>query len=396
MAEDIHKNIGLRGVIVGSSFTSDVNPDTGVTYLGIPIFDLYDLDVVAVYLAMINRNWPNAKQMAEFKDDVVRRRKNFPLEICDIMNAIPEAHPMEKMIQGLCLAGTKRGRYTTGRPQFLEGVKECVAWMPLICAAAITGKRPAVPSTYQSYGQIMADEMKMSSKVGRFLDQFCTVHADHGGGNLSTFIAKAAGSGHVELWYALAAGMIGLYGERHGKANQQSLAEILDFHQRMQSSGKSAKELIKENFEKEYPMFGFGHAVLRKEDPRAKIFYKLAEELIPDSPLLAVAKQLRTGWPEFVEQVANPTRAKEGKSQIQNPYPNVDQVSGAILYELGFKDPRMFTVLFGLARNPCIAAQLHHEAEDHVPLYRPRYPYTGGVKPLPTGAEYKALLAPSA
>jgi len=391
MTEEIVKNVGLRGYTVGNSFTSHVDPDVGVTYLGTPIDQLYNLDVVAVFWGMIHKQWPTPAEMEAFRDEIVQLRKDFPLEVADQINVNRDAHPMEKMIQGLCLLGTFRGRYTTGQPHYLEPVKECVAWMPLLCATAISGKRPAIPDTYRTYGQIMAKEMDLSDEVGRFLDRFCVIHADHGGGNLSTFIGKAAGSGYVDLWYALAAAMIGLYGERHGKANSQSLSQILDFQERLKS-GKTVDDLIKENFANGVAMFGFGHAVLRKEDPRAKVFYKLAEELIPDSPLFAIAKQLRVKWPEFVEKVANPTREKEGKALIQNPYPNVDQVSGAILYELGFKDPRAFVVLFGLARNPCIAAQVYHEAEDRTPLYRPRYPYTGGVKPLPQGKDLEALM----
>jgi citrate synthase len=392
MSDQPLKNTGLRGVKVGHAYTSAVDPEKGVSYLGVPIDQLYNLDVTAVYWGMIHRRWPTPDEFKAFKQEVTALRKNFPLEVCEKINQEQDAHPMEKLIEGLTLVGIKRGRYTTGTPKYLEGVKELVAWTPLLCSAAVSGKTPKIPGEYRTYGQILAEEMGLGKDEARFLDQFAVIHADHGGGNLSTFIAKAAGSGYVDLWFTIAAGMIGLYGERHGKANQNSLAQLLEFQERMKKEGISVDDLVKETFDKGGAMFGFGHAVLRQEDPRAKIFYSLADELMPDSALYQLAKELRVKWPKFVNEVANPTREKEGKSLIQNPYPNVDQLSGAVLWELGFRDPRSFTVLFALGRMPCIGAQVYHEAEERVPIYRPSYPYGGDVHPLPAGDALKALM----
>lgn len=392
MSDQPLKNSGIRGVKVGPAYTSYVDPELGVSYLGVPIQELYDLDATAVYYGMIHRGWPTPDQFAKFKDELTERRKKFPLEVCDKINSEKDAHPMEKLIEGLILVGIKRGRYTTGTPEYLDGVIELVAWTPLLCAAAISGKTPKIPDTYRTYGEILADEMGLTSDEARFMDQFSVIHADHGGGNLSTFIAKAAGSGYVDLWFTIAAGMIGLYGERHGKANQNSLAQLLDFQKRIKA-GANLDDLVKETFETGKAMFGFGHAVLRQEDPRAAIFYDLADKLMPDSELYGLARELRSKWPKFVLEVANPAREAQGKSLIQNPYPNVDQLSGAVLWELGFRDPRSFTVLFALGRMPCIGAQVYHEAEERVPIYRPSYPYEGGIHQLPSGDGLKALMA---
>ncbi len=385
------KNTGLRGVKVGYAYTSFVDPELGVYYLGNPIESLYNLDVTAVYWGMMNRKWPSGAEFEKFRGELAERRQDFPLEVCKKINQEKKAHPMEKLIEGLTLLGIKRGRYTTGTPQYAEGVIDMIAWTPLLCAAAITGKVPKIPKKYRTYGQIMADEMGMDKKAARFLDQFAVIHADHGGGNLSTFVAKAAASGYVDLWFASAAGMIGLYGERHGKANQESLGQLLEFQKEIQK-GQSLDDLIRETYAAGKAMFGFGHAVLRKEDPRAKIFYRLADELMPNSQLYGIARDLRVKWPKFVLEVANPQREKEGKALIQNPYANVDQLSGAVLWELGFRDPRTFTVLFALGRMPCIGAQVHHEAQEKVPIYRPSYPYGGANLPLPQGPALEALL----
>ena len=394
MSDQPIKNHGLRGVKVGYAYTSYVDPERGVHYLGEPINELYNLDACAVYQGMLSKSWPSSEAFRRFKAQIVERRQAFPLEICEQINANPQTHPMERLIQGLVQLGSTRGTYQTGQPQYHQGVLDAIAWTPLLCVSVVTAKTPSIAKDYRSYGQILAAAMDLDRRQAHFLDQFATIHADHGGGNLSTFVAKAAASGYVDIWFALAAGMIGLYGERHGKANQQSLAQLMDFQKQI-AAGKSLDQLIEETFESGKAMFGFGHAVLRQEDPRAKIFYQLADELVPQSELYQIARALREKWPAFVEQEANPRRIAQGKTPISNPYPNVDQLSGAVLWELGFRDPRSFTVLFALGRLPCIAAQLAHEADEKVPIYRPTYPYGGEHHPLPTGEEYEALLAPT-
>ncbi|NEU35697.1 citrate synthase, partial [bacterium LRH843] len=82
-------------------------------------------------------------------------------------------------------------------------------------------------------------------------------------------------------------------------------------------------------------VYGFGHAVLRVEDPRATIFYKAAEEHYKDNPLVRMALLLREAGPKVLKE--NP--------KISNPYPNVDAVSGALLSAAGFNYPEYYTVL---------------------------------------------------
>jgi citrate synthase len=115
-------------------------------------------------------------------------------------------------------------------------------------------------------------------------------------------------------------------------------------------------------------IFGFGHAVLRAEDPRATIQYALGQKLCAGDPIFRTALCLR--------EVA--VRVLSGIDKVSNPYPNVDAVSGSLLSASGLTDSNYYTLLFGLARMTGIAAQIVDErirarGGRGVPLYRPKY-----------------------
>ena len=180
----------------------------------------------------------------------------------------------------------------------------------------------------------------------KLLRTFYILHMDHGGGNLSTFSGKAVASGLADIYSSLAAAMCGLYGPRHGRANQN----CLDFVREVGTSDKGELEkilraLLSSDDPSQKLIYGFGHAVLRAEDPRATIQYELGKQICGDDPLFKTALALREVAVSILKE--NP--------KISNPYPNVDAVSGSLLRASGLTDSDYYTVLFGLARIPGIA-----------------------------------------
>ena len=130
------------------------------------------------------------------------------------------------------------------------------------------------------------------------------------------------------------------------------------------------ENLIRTRLAQKKLIFGFGHAVLRYEDPRAKIFYDTAARHFPDNPLVRMTLLLRKAGPKVLKE--NP--------KISNPYPNVDAISGTLLSAAGFPYPEYFTVLFGMARVVGISEQIIYErCEAHggkgTPIIRPTYYY---------------------
>ena len=115
-------------------------------------------------------------------------------------------------------------------------------------------------------------------------------------------------------------------------------------------------------------IFGFGHAVLRAEDPRATIQYALGQEICPDNELFKTALAMRERAVKVLKE--NP--------RIANPYPNVDAVSGTLLQAVGLENSDYYTVLFGLSRCSGIAAQIVDERLNFrdgrgVAIYRPKF-----------------------
>ena len=139
-----------------------------------------------------------------------------------------------------------------------------------------------------------------------------------------------------------------------------------------EATPEQVEKLIRDRLQNKELIYGFGHAVLRVEDPRATIFYELGEQNWPDHPLVKIATLLRTQGPKVLSE--NP--------KISNPYPNVDAMSGTILTAAGFPYPEYYTVLFGIARTVGISIQVLYERTQArggkgTPITRPKYLYKG-------------------
>ena len=116
------------------------------------------------------------------------------------------------------------------------------------------------------------------------------------------------------------------------------------------------------------PIFGFGHAVLRKEDPRATIQLKLAQKICPNDKNIRIVQTLNKVVPSILGEIP----------KITNPNANVDLVSGSLLNFIGFTKPEYYTTFFGWARTAGIGAQIVDERMvlrdgKGVPIYRPKY-----------------------
>jgi citrate synthase len=211
-----------------------------------------------------------------------------------------------------------------------------------------------------------ADEKQLTE----VMKLFNILHYDHGGGNLSCFTGKAIASGLEDMYGSLAGAMAALAGPRHGKANQDSLNFVKEAFDTLgeNATPDQVESFIRTKLDKKELIYGFGHAVLRVEDPRATIFYQVAEERFPDHPLVRMTRLLRSEASKVLKE--NP--------KVSDPYPNVDAISGTVLSAAGFAYPEYFTVLFGLSRCVGIARQIVYErveARDGkgVPIVRPKY-----------------------
>ncbi len=258
---------------------------------------------------------------------------------------------MEWLIPGLMFLGM------TGKADdFREDSLRVVAQLPTLVAAIVRIREgwgdplPSQPELglIENFVNMLGVPGGDNHAITRLLRVFYVLHLDHGGGNLSTFTGKSVASGLADLYASLAAAMAGLYGPRHGRANQ----DCLNFVRSVGTNDPDQVEaFIRGELAAKRLIFGFGHAVLRAEDPRATIQYALGQEICPDDPLYKTAIAMRERAVKVLRE--NP--------KVSNPYPNVDAISGTLLQAVGLANSDYYTCLFGLSRCSGIAAQIIDE-----------------------------------
>ena len=184
------------------------------------------------------------------------------------------------------------------------------------------------------------------------------------------------GSTLADPYLAFTAGMAGLAGPLHGLANQEVIAWILDMREEL-GGGLPTKEQIadyvRKTIEDGKVIPGYGHAVLRKTDPRftaQQDFYNRHIKPKGDDDLLEIV--------QTIYEVVPPILGSIGK--IKNPWPNVDAHSGALLMHYGLKEFDFYTVLFGVSRSLGVLASLIWDRALGHPLERPSSITTEGIK----------------
>ena len=206
-------------------------------------------------------------------------------------------------------------------------------------------------------------------EIARALNLLLLLHADHEQ-NCSTSTVRMVGSSAANLFTSLSAGICALSGPLHGGANTAVMQMLQSIHDEGDDGTRfiaAAKSGSKGN-----RLMGFGHAVYKNFDPRAKIIGKACDDVLTklgiNDPLLAIAKNL--------EQAA----LKDDYFVSRKLYPNVDFYSGIIMRALGIP-VNMFTVLFAIGRTPgWIANWREVAANPKGRIYRPRQIYVGAVK----------------
>jgi citrate synthase len=198
------------------------------------------------------------------------------------------------------------------------------------------------------------------------LDVFWILHADHEQ-NCSTSAVRLVGSGRVNLYAAISAGIAALWGPLHGGANQAVIEMLTD----IQKGGGNYRRAIERAKDKNdsFRLMGFGHRVYKAYDPRAKIMKKMCDKVLAklniEDPLLDIAKELEAA------------ALKDDYFIEHNLYPNIDFYSGIVLRAMGIPT-NMFTVMFAIGRLPGWIAQWKESLDDPKwKLGRPRQIYTG-------------------
>jgi len=321
-----------------------------------------------VYL-LFNKELPNPEQSKEFVSEL-QSRGEVPSEINSILSPLPKnGHPMDWLSIGIHSLGMM-----ASNNDWKEDALDLIAKMPRLLGLIFRyreGRGENIPEDDLSLNLVerFTNTLDLDNvdrnAMNKILSTYLVLHMDHGGGNLSTFAGKAVASGHATVYSSMAGAMNALSGPLHGRANQS----CFEFVKKIGTfDPDEVEDFVRGELAAKRPVFGFGHAVLRAEDPRATVQFALGEKLCPDDEYFKTIRTLREVAPRVLSE--NP--------KISNPNANVDIASGTLLNYVGLTKPEYYTTFFGWARVAGIGAQIIDERVvmrdgKGIPIYRPKY-----------------------
>lgn len=348
---------GMRGVVSVICDTSTVDPITGLHIREQPIADLADKLPEEVFYLILTGRLPDEDGVVEVREQL-RLRSVVPREIWAVLEAMPStSHPMTMLSTGiLALENFShfRRRYDEGMPKdeyweaAYEDALDLIAKLPALAAYIYRlcfDKGPRIqgdPSLDLGANFAYMLGAEKDGDFAKLMRLYLTLHIDHGGGNVSAFTTHTVGSALSNPYLALSAGLNGLAGPLHGLANQECLKWILDLmhHYGGVPSQSQVKEHAEQTLAAGRVIPGYGHAVLRATDPRFTAFKTFADAHCPSNPWYQAVNTCFEVIPGVLE----------GTGKVSNPWPNVDAISGSLLYYYGLTEFSYYTVLFAVSR----------------------------------------------
>ena len=219
---------------------------------------------------------------------------------------------------------------------------------------------------------ISRDNQEYTREEAKLLDTCMILHADHGGGNNSTFTSRVLSSTGTDTYSAIAAAIGSLKGPKHGGANLKVNAQLDNILENVKDiNDTNIKDYLHKIINKEANdgsglIYGMGHAVYTKSDPRAELLKKQLKELVTNTPYEKEYTVL-----ESIERLA-PIVFKEERNSDKAICANIDLYSGLVYKVLGLSSD-LYTPLFAVARIPGWCAHRIEELEFANRIMRPAY-----------------------
>jgi citrate synthase len=366
----------LKGVVAAPTAICTIDGQAGrLIYRGYTIEDLANNASFeeTVYL-LWNGELPTRAQLDDFKARLAAGR-TIPDDVYEFLRRIPlDAHPLAVLRSAISLLS----HYDPDAESMETGPERAKAerllgQIPTIVAARARlrkGEDPVAPRTdlgagpnflYMMFGEEPDD------LAAHAMDVALTLHAEHEF-NASTFAARIAAGTYVDLHSSMVAAVATLKGPRHGGANEdviEMIQEVGDPARAKQwaedrlARYKAASKEERANPNLRFP--GFGHAVYKTWDPRARILKELASKVADARGVKGIAE-----IQEAVRQVVTDGLGLN---------PNVDYYSAGLYYSLGVPS-EFYTSIFAVARTAGYVAHIEEQLRDGR-LIRPRGEYTG-------------------
>ncbi|MFC4232481.1 citrate (Si)-synthase, eukaryotic [Parasediminibacterium paludis] len=388
---------GMRGITGLVTETSLLDAQEGIRFRGYTIPELQEKLPKApgggeplpegLFHLMLLGELPTDED-AHHISNVWQRRSHVPTHVFKAIDALPlTTHPMTMYVVGVMAMQTESNfakEYAKGINKkdywsvVYDDTMDLIARLPRIAAyiyrRKYKNKEYIEPNGLLDWAGNLAHMMGFEDESFKELMRlYMTIHADHEGGNVSAHTTHLVGSALSDPYLSYAAGMNGLAGPLHGLANQEVIKWIFEMQEKLDTDLPAKEQIaqyVKDTLEGGKVVPGYGHAVLRKTDPRFTAQMEFGKKHMPEDKLC------RTVW--NIYEVVPPILQSLGK--IKNPWPNVDAHSGALLVHYGLVEYEFYTVLFAVSRALGVLSSLCWDRALGFALERPKSVTTEAVK----------------
>ncbi len=319
-------------------------------------------------------------------------RKEVPKYVFDVINALPaDTHPMV-MFSAAIISMEKESEFVK---MYNAGMSKMVYWEPTYedslnmlaklpeIGAYIYRKKykggniiPSNPSL--DLGANFAHMMGIDKPYDDMSRLYFILHSDHESGNVSAHTGHLVSSALSDVYYAISSMVNGLAGPLHGLANQEVLRWIQGVMDKMGGKVPTEEEMTKfvwDTLNSGQVIPGYGHAVLRKTDPRYTAQREFCLKHLPDDLIFKYVSVLYKVVPDIL--------VEQGKAK--NPWPNVDAQSGVIQWYYGIKEYDYYTVLFSIGRAIGVLANIIWDRALGYPIERPKSLTTAMLEEIAKG-----------
>lgn len=338
-----------------------------------------------VYLLLFSR-LPDAAELARFREVLASYRSLPPSFVRDMILKAPGKDMMNILSRSvLALYAYDDNPDDVSQPNVLRQCLQLIATFPLLAVYGYQSYRHYhlneslyihLPCTdcfaAENFLHLLREDSAYTPLEARILDLAMVLHAEHGGGNNSTFTTHVVTSSGTDTYSAISAALGSLKGPRHGGANVKVVRMFEDMRQSINVSDRAAvrdylaRVLDKEAFDRSGLIYGMGHAVYSKSDPRADILRECARSLSAEKGCeeeFALYESVASLAPEII---AEKRRIYKGVSA------NVDFYSGLVYKMLGLPF-ELYTPIFAVSRVAGWSAHRLEELQNDEKIIRPAY-----------------------
>lgn len=388
---------GMRGMTGLVTETSLLDANEGIRFRGYSIPELKEKLPnakggseplpEALFHLMLLGELPSQEE-ADIITATLQRRSHVPNYVFDTIEALPiTSHPMTMFVVGIMALqngshfakayaeGMNKKNYWDAT---FDDALDLIARLPRIAAYIYRRKykngQHIEPNGLLDWAGNFAHMMGYDDEGFKELMRlYMTIHADHEGGNVSAHTTHLVGSALSDPFLSFAAGMNGLAGPLHGLANQEVIKWIFEMRETLGVDLPSKEQIadyVKKTLSEGKVVPGYGHAVLRKTDPRFTAQMEFGKKHMPDDALVQTVWRIYETVPDILNSLG----------KVKNPWPNVDAHSGALLVHYGMVEYEFYTVLFGVSRALGVLASICWDRALGMPLERPKSVTTELVK----------------